>query len=236
MRGIQVNNYFLFIKEHWFILMVLLVVFISFVYKFKDIYRTHDKFNNVVISLCAIFTILWGGYTFDALHQRDKAEADLLELTNRIRNTEATFFNVDVKVVKIDDVFYINPVVKIKNSSNERIYVKLNKESLTVSRVASEGEKQVAMEIFHPNYYEELALLNSKDEGGNKSENIPIYDISVPISAERNLSYLVSTKKPGMYYITFSAQAMDENGSPISKLINGKKSIWFSSSYIDVKN
>lgn len=225
-----------FIKEHWFILTVLLVAFFSFVYKFRDIYRTHDQFNNVVISLCAIFTILWGGYTFDALHQRDKAEADLLEITNRIKNTEATFFNVDVKVVKIDGVFYINPVVKIKNSSNERIYVKLNKESLTVSRVASEGAKQAAMEIFHPNYYEELTLLNSKDEQGNKAGNIPMYDISVPISAERNLSYLVSTKKTGMYYVTFSAQAMDEKGSPISKLINGKKSIWFSSSYIDVKN
>ncbi|XXN62792.1 hypothetical protein ACRQ84_12465 [Enterobacter ludwigii] len=225
-----------FIKEHWFILIVLLVALCSFVYKFRDIYRTHDQFNNVVISLCAIFTIIWGGYTFDALHQRDKAEADLLELTNRIKNTEATFFNVDVKVVKIDDVFYLNPVVKIKNSSNERIYVKLNKESLTVSRVASEGAKQAAMEIYHPNYYEELTLINSESNEGKKAENIPMYDISVPISAERSLSYLVSTKKAGMYYVTFSAQAMDEKGSPISKLINGKKSIWFSSSYVDVKN
>lgn len=225
-----------FIKEHWAILIVLFVALGFFVLKFRDIYRTHDQFNNVVISLCAIFTILWGGYTFDALHQRDKAEADLLELTNRIKNTEATFFNVDVKVVKIDDVFYIKPVVTIKNSSNERIYVKLNKESLTVSRVASEGAKQAAMEIYHPNYYEELTLLGSKDEKGNKSENIPMYDISVPISAERSLTYLVSTKKSGMYYVTFSAQAMDENGSPISKLINGKKSIWFSSSYIEVKD
>lgn len=225
-----------FIKEHWAILIVLFVALGLFVLKFRDIYRTHDQFNNVVISLCAIFTILWGGYTFDALHQRDKAEADLLELTNRIKNTEATFFNVDVKVVKIDDVFYIKPVVTIKNSSNERIYVKLNKESLTVSRVASEGAKQAAMEIYHPNYYEELTLLGSKDEKGNKSENIPMYDISVPISAERSLTYLVSTKKSGMYYVTFSAQAMDENGSPISKLINGKKSIWFSSSYIEVKD
>lgn len=224
-----------FLKEHWVIIAVLSLALVSFIYKFRDIYRTHDQFNNVVISLCAVFTILWGGYTFDALHQRDKAEADLLELTNRIRNTETTFFDVNIKVVKIDNVFYINPIVKIKNSSNQRVYVKLNKESLTVSRVASEGEKQVALEIYHPNYYEELALLKSKSESGDKAENIPMYDISVPISAERSLSYLVSTKKTGMYYVTFSAQAMDENGSPISKLINGKKSIWFSSSYIDVK-
>jgi len=224
-----------FLKEHWVIIAVLSLALVSFIYKFRDIYRTHDQFNNVVISLCAVFTILWGGYTFDALHQRDKAEADLLELTNRIRNTETTFFDVNVKVVKIDNVFYINPIVKIKNSSNQRIYVKLNKESLTISRVASEGARQVALEIYHPNYYEELTLLNSKSESGDKTENIPMYDISVPISAERSLSYLVSTKKTGMYYVTFSAQAMDENGSPISKLINGKKSIWFSSSYIDVK-
>jgi len=224
-----------FLKEHWVIIAVLSLALVSFIYKFRDIYRTHDQFNNVVISLCAVFTILWGGYTFDALHQRDKAEADLLELTNRIRNTETTFFDVNVKVVKIDNVFYINPIVKIKNSSNQRVYVKLNKESVTVSRVASEGEKQAALEIYHPNYYEELALLKSKSESGDKAENIPMYDISVPISAERSLSYLVSTKKTGMYYVTFSAQAMDENGSPISKLINGKKSIWFSSSYIDVK-
>lgn len=225
-----------FISEHWFILGLLLLVSLFFIYKFKDIYRTHDQFNNVVISLCAIFTILWGGYTFDALHQRDKAEADLTELTNRIKNTEATFFNVDVKVVKIEGVFYIKPVVTIKNSSNQRIYVRLSKESLTVSRVASEGAKQVAMEIYHPNYYEELALLHSKDANGKEAENVPMYDISVPISAERSLSYLVSTKIPGIYYVTFSANAMDEKGNPISKVINGKKSIWFSSSYVEVKD
>ncbi|EFM9994931.1 hypothetical protein BF243_004777, partial [Escherichia coli] len=220
---------FKFIEEHWFILSVLLIASLLFIIKFRDIYRTHNQFNNVVISLCAIFTILWGGYTFDALHQRDKAEAELAELTGRIKNTEATFFNVDVKVVTIEGEFYIMPVVTIKNSSNQRIYVSLNKKSLTVSRVVSDGANQVAMEIYHPNYYEELALLDSKDSNGKKAENIPMYDISVPISAERRLSYLVSTTKPGIYYVTFSAKAMDENGEPISKVINGKRAIWFSS-------
>jgi hypothetical protein len=225
-----------FLVNHWVLIVVLLLACIFFIIKFKDIYRTHDQFNNIVISLCAIFTILWGGYTFDALHQRDKAEADLLELRNRIKNTESTFFNIDVKVVNIDGVFYIKPVVTIKNSSNERIYVKLNKKSLTVSHLVSHGDQQVATEIFNPNYYEELVLLGAKDKEGEKLNNIPMYDISVPISAERTLNYLVSTDKVGMYYVTFSAQAMNERGEPISKVINGKKSIWFSSSYVEVKN
>lgn len=225
-----------FIKNHWFILLLLLTFLILFVIKFKTIYRTHDQFNNVVISFCALFTIIWGGYTFDALHQRDKAEADLIELRGRIKNTESTFFNVDVKVVKINDLYYIKPVVTIKNSSNERIYVKLNEKSLTISRVLSQGAKQVAEEIFHPNYYEELVLLKGDYSEGENKKNIPMYDISVPISAERSLSYLVSTNKSGMYYVTFSAQAMNENGKPISKMINGKKSIWFSSTYVEVKD
>ncbi|WP_432462522.1 hypothetical protein [Citrobacter freundii] len=225
-----------FIKEHWLMILVLILACGFLIIKFKEIYRTHDQFNNVVISICAILTLLWGGYTFDALHQRDKAEADLVELQNRIRNTEATFFNVDVKVVKVDSEFYIKPVVTIKNNSNERIYIKLTDKSLTVSHILSEGAKQVATEVFHPNYYEELAVIDAKDDSGNRAKNIPMYDISVPISAERSLNYLVSTRKKGMYYVTFSAEAMNEDGSPVSKLINGKKSIWFSSSYVEVKD
>ncbi|MHX03683.1 hypothetical protein D9I07_13525 [Escherichia coli] len=227
---------FEFVKEHWLIIGMLFIACLLLILKFKDIYRTHDQFNNVVMSLCAVLTLVWGGYTFDVLHQRDKAEADLIELRNRIRNTESTFFNVDVNVVKIDDVFYIKPIVTIRNNSNERIYVKLNNKSLAVSRVLSVGAKQVATEVFYPNYYEELAVLNEESSSQGKAKNIPLYDISVPISAERRLNYLVSTKEKGMYYVTFSAEAMNEDGSPVSKYINGKKSIWFSSSYIEVKD
>ncbi|EFN9189520.1 hypothetical protein D4A43_02030, partial [Escherichia coli] len=90
---------FEFVKEHWLIIGMLFIACLLLILKFKDIYRTHDQFNNVVMSLCAVLTLVWGGYTFDVLHQRDKAEADLIELRNRIRNTESTFFNVDVNVV-----------------------------------------------------------------------------------------------------------------------------------------
>ncbi|MBL0868458.1 hypothetical protein G5647_18700 [Pectobacterium carotovorum] len=184
-----------------------------------------DDFNKIAVALGAIATIAWGFFTYGALEQRDKAKAELVDLENRIKDTESTSFVVDAPVIKGDDFFYITPSVTVKNNSKTAIYIKLDPDSLSVTRVVAKGDKPIPFETMNPVFYQNIT----------KDGKAPISNITVPIGAERKLNYIVQTNYPGMYYITFTASAMDSSGNLINKTYDGKPVKWFSSSYIYVK-
>ena len=220
----------------------------------------HQAYNNVVIGTCALVTLLWGCYTFDALQQRSRAVAELAEIQKRIKDTEATFLDIKVTQTKASKGFYLNPTVSIKNSSSEAIYFKLCKDSLSVSQLAFSPEGRAkSVKRFTPALYEKIS-------NDSKIPNTTFHDIRVPVSSERNLNFFLPVQEAGVYYITFSAlssndangaQSKDSNGTepknangdksevacsfdtgegiPKDKKINGKDSIWFASTYLIVK-
>lgn len=206
-----------------------------------------QAYNNVVMASCALVTIVWGAYTFDALQQRDKAAAELEELQKRLRDTESTLISVSVGVAPGSDGFYLTPTVTIKNVGTEALYFRLCKDSLSVSQLSYGAAGQLkAVSSWAPQFY----LTISGDKG---NPNIPIYDMRVPTSSERSISYFVPVKAEGVYYVTFSAfsapQDADDKeygnatcnfkgGTPGASddKVNGKDSIWFSSAYVVVKN
>lgn len=211
----------------------------------------HQAYNNVVIATCALITVLWGCYTFDALQQRSRAVAELEEIQKRIKDTEATFLNIKVSQAKSSNGFYLSPTVSIKNSSTEAIFFKLCKDSLSVSQLIFSPEGRAkAVKNFTPALYEKIS-------DNPKVPNSTLHDIRVPVSSERNLNFFLPVQEAGVYYITFSAlSSKDANvanaesasdgseggcsfstgeGIPKDKKINGKDSIWFASIYLIVK-
>ncbi|EMQ4440995.1 hypothetical protein FKK72_10150 [Klebsiella pneumoniae] len=209
----------------WVLLALLVIVL---VWQARNIWQNHSNFNNIAIALCAILTLVWGAYTFDALHQKDKAEAEYAELQQKIRNTESTFFNIDATFTKSSDGYYITPVVTIKNSGSEPIYIKLKNDSVSIRAIEVRGDRVKSIKTYTPNIYEEIA-------SNTNEKNIPIYDWKIPISAERKLNYVAKVESPGMYFITFSATETDSNFNEKNKDINGKPMIWFVSKYVYVK-
>ncbi|WP_460143238.1 hypothetical protein [Pseudomonas sp. S3_B08] len=226
-------------------LIALLVAIIYFraalVTRACDFLRHHQAYNNFVIASCALATLVWGAYTFDALQQKDRAIAELADIQKRIRDTESTLLSVEVPVSKSTDGYYLTPTVTIKNSSNEAIYFKLCPDSLSVSKIAYnfEGQARADKTVF-PLYYEKIS-------DNPKIKNNPLYDLRVPIASERKLSFFAAVKEPGVYYVTFSAlsskdAAPESSNSECSfnakqnieggSKINGKDSIWFASSYV----
>ncbi|AZF17978.1 hypothetical protein [Pseudomonas sp. R3-18-08] len=207
----------------------------------SDFLKHHQAYNNFVIASCALATFVWGAYTFDALQQKDRAVAELADIQKRIRDTESTFLSVKVSVSKAPDGYYLTPVVTIKNSSNEAIYFKLCPDSLSVSKISYSFEGQArADKTIYPLFYERIS-------DNPQVKNNPLYDLRVPISSDRDLSFFAAVKELGVYYITFSAlsskdAAPDINNGDCSfntkkniaggSKINGKDSIWFASSYV----
>ncbi len=201
----------------------------------------HQAYNNFVIASCALATLIWGAYTFDALQQKDRAVAELADIQKRIRDTESTFLSVTTPVTEALDGYYLTPTVSIKNNSNEAIYFRLCPDSLSISKVSYSFEGQArADKILTPLFYEKIS-------DNPKTKNSPIYDLRVPIASERNLNFFAAVKDPGVYYITFSALSSEDTSSdtdtgncsfgekkniPENSKINGKDSIWFASTYI----
>ncbi|MDK2634823.1 hypothetical protein QMZ93_15940 [Pantoea stewartii subsp. indologenes] len=192
------------------------------------IWQDSSSFNNIALGLCAMLTLSWGAYTFDALNQRDKAAAELKELQERIKGTESTFFSIDVTIKKWDKGFYILPVITVKNSGTQPIHIKMDRESITIKKINVKEDKVKAVTVFHPNFYDEI----SSDA---KIDHTPMYDVIVPISAERKINYAVNVNEPGLYYITFRAKTISENGTVEDKKVNKLPVIWFASKYFFVE-
>lgn len=242
----------------WYIASIVLLAVAAWFFRpriaslFSRLMSGHQAYNNVVIATCALITLLWGCYTFDALQQRSKAIAELQEIQKRIKDTEATFLEIKVSQTKAPKGFYLSPVVSIKNSSSEAIFFKLCRDSLSVSQLAFNPEGRAkSVKNFNPALYEKI----SDDP---KIANSTFHDIRVPVSSERNLNFFLPVQEPGVYYITFSALSSNnansaenfttndgkpeaacsfssKEGIPDDKKINGRDSIWFASTYIIVK-
>lgn len=205
-----------------------------------------QAYNNVVMASCALATLIWGAYTFDALQQRSKAAAELEDLQKRLRDTESTLLSVSVGVSAASKGFYLTPVVTIKNVGTEALYLRLCKDSLSVSEVGYNFDGKVkAVNTLYPQFYQMIS-------GDIKVPHSPIYDIRVPISSERSLNYFVPVKEEGIYYVTFSAFSAPKSDKGVAfgndrcsfngvapavsdEKVNGKDSIWFSSTYVVVK-
>ncbi|WP_109400934.1 hypothetical protein [Proteus sp. TJ1640] len=212
----------------WFIFIVLIIIILVSAFFYKNIWEKHSNFNNIAIGACAILTLTWGAYTFDALNQKEKASIELQEIQKRIKNTESTFFSIEVNEARDCNGIYILPVITIRNNGTEPIHIGLDKESMTIQRVRVDNEKIIALSTYHPNFYEILS-----DDKNIK--HTPMYDLIIPISAERKISYALRVKDPGLYYLTFRAKTIGENGDEEVKEKNGKPIIWFTSKYLYVK-
>lgn len=204
----------------------------------------HHAYNNIVIASCALLTLVWGAYTFDALEQRSKAVAELEVIQRQIKDTESTFLNVVVEQAKYEHGFYLTPVVTIKNTGNEAVYLRLCPDSMSVSFIDYNFDgKVMSQKTVSPNYYEVISSDSNKP-------NIPLYNVRIPVSSERSMSYFLPVKNPGVYYVTFSAlsSSSEKNeglnnstkcsfkGAPVSGAdAKDDSAIWFSSTYVIVK-
>lgn len=199
-----------------------------FICKRNVIWTDHSNFNNISLGLCAILTLGWGAYTFDALNQRDKASAELKELQDRIKGTESTFFSISADVKHWQNGYYLLPVVTVKNSGTESIHIRMDSKSLTINKVNVRDDKIKSVSVYHPNFYDEI----SSDVN---VPHTPMYDLIIPISAERKINYALNVNEPGLYYVTFRASTINKDGVVDDKKINKMPVIWFASKYIFVE-
>ena len=206
----------------------------------KKWWDNHDKSNNflsgihyIVISLAIIIGGAWALYTFKALQmasnaelQLQKANEELKQIKEEIKGTDSSSIAINVTPLKTQLGIIIN--VTIKNNGKRPLSFDTSKGALTVYKVSANGDKVEQSQSFTPNLYTVLRDKESSPE--SKSKSLP--KTHVLIGAEKNLSYIVGLKKPGVYYITF--RSTPDNNFDGNELKNKKPVEWFASSYIEV--
>ncbi|MFQ2400719.1 hypothetical protein [Aeromonas dhakensis] len=187
----------------------------------------HEKSNNFFTGLSGLVTILaiiigggWTAYTFDLLHQAEKAQQELIEIQERIKNTASSSINLDVRQTENPELGVVVEV-NLTNNGRSQLHYSLKDNPLKVYSVIVQGDKVGAGKIYMPKPYKSLAKMKSGEK--NKTRE----SITVLTGAKKTISYVLTVDKPGLYYITFEADHDDS-----VKIDENVK--WFASKYFEV--
>lgn len=187
----------------------------------------HEKSNNFFSGLSGLVTILaivvgglWTAYTFDLLHQAEKAQQELIEIQERIKNTASSSIDLDIKQTTNPNLGLIIEV-NLTNNGRSQLNYSLKDNPLKVYSVFVQGDKAGATSTYMPKPYKALAKMKS---GG---ENILRESITVLTGSKKTISYALTVDKPGLYYITFEAD--HDNSVKVDESVK-----WFASKYFEV--
>ncbi|ELM3616047.1 hypothetical protein RYR54_001683 [Aeromonas sobria] len=188
----------------------------------------HEKSNNFFSGLSGLVTILaiiiggiWTAYTFDLLHQAEKAQQELIEIQERINNTASSSIDLSVSQTTNPELGLIIEV-NLTNNGRSKLHYSLKDNPLKVYRIHVEGDQVGSLHTYMPKPYKVLAAMNS----GGKS--LTRESITVLTGSKKTISYAMTVDKPGLYYITFEADHDDT-----VKVDESVK--WFASKYFEVK-
>jgi hypothetical protein len=189
-----------------------------------------DKLHYLILSFTLICGGIWTFITFDILHQRDKASAELKEIQDRIKGTNASNIQILPSSFNLEEgKFGLIVNVVIQNTGTKDVYIDWSKDEtpLSVFKVHIEnGDKLFFDKLFQPKIYAPF----------NREKNVKEHykSLYLLVGAKKELSFYVEVPETGMYYITFNAQT-DEKLAKEVKVNSGKTGEWFSSKYINIE-
>ncbi len=198
--------------------------------RLRWVFDNAEKLHYLILSVALLCGSAWTFYTFDILHQRDKASAELKELQDRIKGTNASNIQILPSSFKLDNGnFGLIVNVVIQNTGTRDVYIDWSEDDtpLSVFKVHMEnGDKLFFDKLFRPKIY---APFNRKKK--TKEHYKSLYLL---VGAKKELSFYVEVPDKGMYYITFNAQTDDKLAKEV-QANSGKTGEWFSSKYINIE-
>ncbi|CAH7247906.1 conserved hypothetical protein [Vibrio chagasii] len=189
-----------------------------------------EKVHYIVISAAVIIGGVWALYTFDVLNQRDTAAAQLKEIQDRIKGTNASNIDIRPSTFELDNGNYgVIVNVSIQNTGTKDIFIDWSEleTPLAVYKIRMEsGDKQFFETLFLPKIYAPFNVKKKKKEHYNS--------LYLLVGAKKELSFYVEVPSTGMYYITFNAKP-DKKLNDDVKEVSGQTGEWFSSKYFRVE-
>ncbi|EMA2426829.1 MULTISPECIES: hypothetical protein [Vibrio] len=197
---------------------------------FQWFLRNSEKIHYLLLSIALLLGGVWTLYTFDILHQRDKAAAELKELQDRIKGTNASNIQINPSSFELaDGNFGLIVNVNVQNTGTRDVLIDWSDEDtpLSVFKVSMKKGDQLYFEkLFRPKIYAPF------DPKKKKKEHYK--SLYLLVGAKKELSFYVELPEKGMYYITFNAKT-DKKLAQEVKSKSGRTGEWFSSKYINIE-
>lgn len=181
--------------------------------------------TNFFSGLLALFSVIlftaFNLYVFFYYSQNPTTTIDTRPPSSLSINTP--FSTADVKDKKF---FYLMPTVTLANNDEQSsIYLKLDNDSLKITRIVVKGDKVKGFETITPESYQDIT-----------NDSVYINDtIIIPKSSDRQINYAAQLDTPGLYFVTFTAETMDSKGELLNRQYMGKPTKLFISKYVYVK-
>ncbi|HGM9984827.1 hypothetical protein ACPUED_13925 [Proteus mirabilis] len=203
------------------------------------LWLNHAQANNffsgihyLALTLAIIIGGVWGAYTFNALSmasnaeiQLKKAKEELKQIQEQIKGSDSSSISIGVIPMETQMGMIINVV--IKNNGKRPISFNTADSAISVYKVSVDGSKVSQEQKLEPKIYTHIT------DGMNGDINRILPKVHVLIGAEKTLSYAVSLKSNGLYYITFRSTP-DENFKK-DDIKNNLPLEWFASTYVEIK-
>ncbi|MGV2845647.1 hypothetical protein ACE1OG_17435 [Aeromonas hydrophila] len=213
----------------------------GFIKPFENNWAETLQYIAIVCSIVA--TGLWTYSTFGVLQQREKAEVDLKktieekkkvevelqELRERIEGTDSSNIVISERQVTLSNGnvgLFIT--VSVKNTGTNDIHMSWGDTPLTIYKTYYNGDKVKGLFALRPQLYKSIL----GDQGENEQRIFD--DLYLFVGSQKDLSFFVEIKVPGVYLITFKAKVSKKTRVRLEQDdING---VWFSSQFINVEN
>ncbi|MEZ8696331.1 hypothetical protein AB6D84_04365 [Vibrio lentus] len=206
------------------------LIIVPFCSVLRWFFNRAEKVHFLVLSIAIISGGIWTFYTFDVLNQRDKASAELKEIQDRIKGTNASNIHIAPSFFELEDgKFGLITNVSIQNTGTQDVLIDWSSDDtpLSVYKVRIEnGDKQYFERLFLPKIY---APFNTEKK---KKEHYK--SLYLLVGARKELSFYVELPSEGIYYVTFKADADEKLRKEIVEK-SGQTAEWFSSKYIHIK-
>lgn len=213
----------------------------GFIKPFENNWAETLQYIAIVCSIVA--TGLWTYSTFGVLQQREKAEVDLKktieeknkvevelqELRERIEGTDSSNIVISEKQVMLSNGHVgLFITVSVKNTGTNDIHMSWGETPLTIYNTYYDGDKVKGVGVLRPKLYKSIM-----GEKGENEQRI-FDDLYLFVGSQKDLSFFVEIKTPGVYLITFKAKVSKKTRVKLEhEDING---VWFSSQFINVEN
>lgn len=207
---------------------------LSFPFSHKDDKSWTESLQHLVVAVGVIISGFWAYHTFEVLHEKDKAEADLetaksqlekisLEL-DQLRTLIDANISTNIKLssqdFEKDGKIGLIIEATIRNTGSRPLTMTWDKTPFQIHSVAYRDEIQASRRVYRPDVYQSLTKGNIKS----------VAELYLLVGAEKTLSSYIELDSCGLYLIMFKAQP-DSQTSEQGKKVNDKDGLWFASKY-----
>jgi hypothetical protein len=159
----------------------------------KDIAAAVQSF---AIALAALFGGIWGLYTFRAKRDRDKADAELLELHRKLKVQARIVPSMTITTMRDGQALHLSVVVNLQNIGSRDIRINFSDRTLAIAKLGFDEHSKFKVESL-----QHSSVIGFDDITQSTLWSIPY--LILDAGSNQSISFSIRLQSGGLYYVSF---------------------------------